>query len=114
MSPATAVSRSPNFLDHNCLLVSVQKDGQDGGDEEHDSVYDTKSPGSFQHPAIFANVPCPSGTSLFTIITKRTKTDVYAGRAKIRTIGIVNAPKLVDSSNECADEAKIDKGNKEG
>lgn len=114
MSPAAAVSGSSDFLNHNRLLVSVQEDSQNRGDEEHNRVHNTKSPRSFQHLAVLTDIPCPFRAGLFAIITKWTKINVNAGCAEIRTTGVVDAPKLVDGSNKGANEAKIDEGNKEG
>jgi hypothetical protein len=61
-SPAAMTSHTCLF-DYHCLLVSMEEECQDEGDEEKYDVHDTKHPGRFEHGAILVDVGMPSATA---------------------------------------------------
>lgn len=92
----------------------MQEDGQNRCEEEQDGVHDSKCPGCGQHPAVLRNVVRPLRSSLFAIVTERTDRHVDTRSTEVFATGVVDATKLVDSSDEGTDEAEIDEGNEEG
>lgn len=56
----------------------------------------------------------PLGSGLFAIVTERTEVHINTRGTEVLAVGIVNTTELVDPSDECTDEAEIDKGNEQG
>ena len=56
MTSAAAVTSGPCFLDHHCLLMTVQEQCQDEGDEEEYDVHYAEGPRRFQHGTAFVDV----------------------------------------------------------
>jgi hypothetical protein len=108
-SPA-AVTPCADLFDHHCLLVTVEEQGQDEGDEKEDDVHDAKDPRSFEHGAVLVDVEMPTAAG---IVSEYSKIDVDGSR-EVGTIGVSDATEIVDPCNECADEAQVDKSDKKG
>ena len=113
MTSAAAVTPSPRLFDYHCLLMPVQEQCQDEGDEEKYDVHDTEDPGSFEHCAILVDVKCPVRAIGHTSGSEDTQIDVDRTRGEVGAVFPTNSAQVVDSCNECAYEAQIDEGDEE-
>jgi len=104
------VAPCADLFDNHCLLVTVEKQSQDKGDEKEYDVHDAKDPRSFEHGASFVDVEMPTTAA---IVSEYSKIDVDGSR-EVGTVGVSNATKIVDACNERTDEAQVDKGDKKG
>lgn len=56
MASSAAVAPHTCLFDYHCLLVSMEEECQDKGDEKKYDIHDTKHPGSFEHGATLVDV----------------------------------------------------------
>lgn len=114
MASPTTVPRSSGFFDHDCLLVTVQKEGQDKGEEKEDCVHDPQGPRRFQHGTVLVQVGRPRRTADPAIVPERTEIDVDGPAGKIAAARTADAAKLIVCSDESADKEEIDECDEEG
>lgn len=114
MTSPASVSRSPYFLHNDSTLVSVQQQRQHECEEEKYRVHDPKSPGCFQHGAVFVDVDRPTRTTLSSVVSERSEVDIDGAGLKIGTVDVIDATQIVDRGDECADKAQVYKSDKDG
>lgn len=105
MSPPLHVEVTPFVIIAHISTVAIRRQGRKS---KEDNVHDSKRPTGLEHP-----------TGLIGLPSEIRHGDMIGGvpdgtRGRIDTVGVGNAPELVDSGDEGSHEGEVDEGDKLG
>lgn len=91
--------------------VSTVHESDDRGDGEEDDIHDTKGPASLEHGAGLVVDEVVAGADDTNIASREIP---VVGAADADAVGVLDVAKIVDGSDEGAEEEGINKGDKVG
>lgn len=116
MTPSAAVASPPHrrcLLDDHFPVPSVDKECQDSRPEEEHRLHDPQRKARFQHRAGLIDLQVQVVLVFVTKVPKRAKRHPHRAAIPVSAIGVRDEAELVDSSDESAEEKKVDEGDEE-
>lgn len=116
MTPSAAVASPPHrrcLLDDHFPVPSVDNECQDSRPEEEHRLHDPQRKARFQHRAGLIDLQVQVVLVFVTKVPKRAKRHPHRAAIPVSAIGVRDEAELVDSSDESAEEKKVDEGDEE-
>lgn len=115
MTTPTTVTASPSrLLNHNLLLLRMQRYGQKSCPSKEDRLHDTHRKGSLQHSAGLIQVRRERVIRAHAVLAKRAQCHPHRAAVPVAAVGGGDEAQLVDGCDEGAEEAKVHEGDEGG